>query len=281
VTTRSSTGRDARLSAVSWVNLTEVHHVGPRIRTEKHLMKKTTALLAASVLGVGGLALSAPAQAATDCTGTSQTKIISTGARPATVVVGTHVTRELTFFSQVEDPCTAAVSSAVLLENSPLSDDMEQVDRLGNVASFQVAYQIDPGDLANTDAGLWQADVAAQGTTEDHATASFRLLRATRLTTNAAPEPVRKGRTITVEGLLTRASWDTHTYRGVQRATVTLEGRGPHDTSYVPLRQVTSDTKGRLKVSLTARKDICFRFAYAGSGTTAPVTSAGDCVRLR
>ena len=88
------------------------------------------------------------------------------------------MTRELTFYSQVEDPCTAAVSSAVLLENSPLSDDMEQVDRLGNVASFQVAYQIDPSDLANTDAGLWQADIAAQGTTEDHATASFRLLRA-------------------------------------------------------------------------------------------------------
>ena len=244
-------------------------------------MKKTTALLAASVLGIGGLALASPAKAATDCTGTSHTKIISTGARPVTVVVGTRVTRELTFYSQVEDPCTAAVSSAVLLENSPLSDDMEQVDRLGNVASFQVAYQIDPSDLANTDAGLWQADIVAQGTTEDHASASFRLLRAARLTANAGPEPVRKGGTITVEGLLTRASWHTHSYRGVRRATVALEARRPQDASYVPLRQVTSDAEGRLKVRVTASKGICFRFTYAGSGSTAPVTSAGDCVRLR
>ena len=129
-------------------------------------MKKTTALLAACVLGVGGLALAGPAQAETDCTGTSQTKIISTGARPVSVVVGTTVTRQLTFYSQVEDPCTAAVSSAVQLENSPLSDDMEQVDRIGNVASFRVGYEIDPGDLANTDAGPWQADITAQGTTE-------------------------------------------------------------------------------------------------------------------
>ncbi len=244
-------------------------------------MKKTTALLAACVLGVGGLALAGPAQAETDCTGTSQTKIISTGARPVSVVVGTTVTRQLTFYSQVEDPCTAAVSSAVQLENSPLSDDMEQVDRIGNVASFRVGYQIDPGDLANTDAGPWQADITAQGTTEAHASASFRLLRAARLTTDAGPEPARKDGTIAVAGLLTRASWDTHSYRGMQRATVTLEARRPHDASYVPLEQVTSDTKGRLRVSVKGSKDVCFRFVYAGSATTAPVTAGGDCVRVR
>ena len=73
---------------MSWANLTGVHHIAAD-GTEKHQMKKTTALLAASVLAVGGLALAGPAEAATDCTGTSQTKIISTGARPVTVVVGT------------------------------------------------------------------------------------------------------------------------------------------------------------------------------------------------
>jgi len=49
----------------------------------------------------------------------------------------------------------------------------------------------------------------------------------------------------------------------------------------VTLRMDTTDADGRVKVSVTASKDICFRFAYLGSGSTAPVTSAGDCVRLR
>lgn len=243
-------------------------------------MKKTTALLTGSALVMGLLTLAAPADAA-PCTGTSQTKIIAAGADPMSVVIGTTVPRSLTLYSQVEDPCTASVSSAVLVDNSPLSGDMEQVDRVGNVASFQVSYRIDPGDLTNADAGRWQADIAAHGTTDDHREVDFRLLRASRLTVNATPEPVRRGRTITVAGLLTRASWNTHRYAGVQRASATLEVRRPQDATYVPLKGVTTDTKGRLRVKIKATKDICFRFSYAGSGTTAPVSSHGDCVKVR
>lgn len=247
----------------------------------KHQMKKTTTFLAGFALVVSGLAFAGPAEAVTECTGTSQTKIVSVGAEPATVVLGTKVPQNLTFYSQVEDPCTAAVSSIALLENSPLADDMEQVDRVGNVASFQVTHQIDPGELANHDAGLWQADLIAHGSTETTAAVNFRLLRGTRLTTNAGPEPVRNKSTITVEGLLRRANWDTGTYRGMKRAPVMLQARRPPETTYVPLRAVTTDARGRMQVKIKATQDICFRFVYIGSGTTAPATSSGDCVELR
>jgi hypothetical protein len=243
-------------------------------------MKKSTALLTGSALAAGLLTVATPATAA-PCTGTSQTKIIASGADPTSVVIGTTVPRELSLYGQVEDPCTASVSSEVLVDNSPLSDDMEQLDRVGNVASFRVSYRIDPRDLTNADAGRWEADITAHGTTEDHAAVSFQLLRASRLEINATPEPVRTGETITVNGLLTRASWDTHSYRGLQRSTVVLEGRRPDDRTYVPLKTVTTDPAGRLGVKLEASKDICFRFVYAGSSTTGPVNSSGDCVKVR
>jgi hypothetical protein len=243
-------------------------------------MRKTTALLTGSALAVGLLTLAAPADAA-PCTGTSQTKIIASGADPTSVVIGTTVPRGLTLYGQVEDPCTASVSAEVLVDNSPLSDDMEQIDRVGNVASFQVSYRIDPRDLTDADAGRWQADITAHGTTQDHAGVSFRMLRASRLTTNATPEPVRKGKTITVAAVLTRASWDTYGYRGMQRGVLTLEARRPKDHTYVPLKTVTTDTRGRVSVKIKASRDICFRFGYAGSGTTAPVNSGGDCVKVR
>jgi hypothetical protein len=243
-------------------------------------MKKTPTLLVAIALASGVLTVASPAAAAPACLGTSHTKIIAAGAEPTTVVVGTTVPRELSVYGQVEDPCTASVSSEVLLEGSPLSDDMEQLDRIGNVATFRAEYGIDPHDLTNADAGRWQAEVTAHGTTDDHAAVSFHLLRASRLTVNAVPEPVDRGGTITVTGLLTRASWDTQTYRGMQRAQVTLEARRPQDSAYVPLQRVASDTRGRLSARLTARQDICFRFVYAGSGSTAPAASNGDCVEV-
>lgn len=244
-------------------------------------MKKTAAALAASALVLGALAVATPAQAGATCTGTSQTKIIASGATPATVVIGTTVPRGLTLYSQVEDPCTAAVSSEVLMDNSPLSDDMEQVDRVGNVASFKATYRIDPDALGNDDAGAWQADLTAHGVSDAHGTVPFRLLRASRLAVNASPERARKGRQLTVQGQITRASWDTHSYHAMRRATVTLETRRPREGTYVPLKTVRTDAKGRVKVTLTADRDLCVRLVFAGSSTTAPVASGGDCVTVR
>ena len=40
------------------------------------------------------------------------------------------------------------------------------------------------------------------------------IQRYSKLSVNASPEPVAKGKTITVTGKLTRANWETHDYRG-------------------------------------------------------------------
>ncbi|CAM5700245.1 Calcium-binding protein OS=Streptomyces microflavus OX=1919 GN=Smic_45530 PE=4 SV=1 [Streptomyces microflavus] len=53
-----------------------------------------------------------------------------------------------------------------------------------------------------------------------------------KLTVNASPEPVKKGKTLTVTGKLTRANWDSATYKGYATQPVKLqfERRAPRAT---------------------------------------------------
>ncbi|MEU6802915.1 hypothetical protein, partial [Streptomyces neyagawaensis] len=67
-----------------------------------------------------------------------------------------------------------------------------------------------------------------------------KLQRAAKLTVNAAPEPVVKGRTLTVKGALTRANWETRGYTGYRDQTVTLQFKAAGTTSYTDVKTVTS-----------------------------------------
>ncbi|CAM5362838.1 hypothetical protein SBADM41S_08717 [Streptomyces badius] len=87
-------------------------------------------------------------------------------------------------------------------------------------ADFEQRLYIDPRhlDFGNEDAGAWKTaarvHLAGDAYDIDDENLTLWVQRATRLTVNASPEPVTKGRTITVTGRITRANWDTHTYQG-------------------------------------------------------------------
>jgi hypothetical protein len=108
-----------------------------------------------------------------------------------------------------------------------------------------------------------------------------KLQRAARLTVNAAPEPVVKGRTLTVKGALTRANWETGSYSGYRDQNVTLQFKAAGTTSYTDVKTVTSGTGGALSTTVKATKDGSYRYAFAGTSTTAAKTSAGDSVDVR
>ncbi|GGV81754.1 hypothetical protein GCM10010228_55400 [Streptomyces massasporeus] len=59
-----------------------------------------------------------------------------------------------------------------------------------------------------------------------------RLQRYSRLTVNASPEPIAKGRTLTITGKLSRANWDTLDYRGCTNQPVKLQFRKAGTTTY-------------------------------------------------
>ncbi|WP_159767413.1 hypothetical protein [Streptomyces sp. HM190] len=108
-----------------------------------------------------------------------------------------------------------------------------------------------------------------------------KLQRAAKLTVNATPEPVAKGRTLTVKGALTRANWETGRHSGYRDQKVTLQFKAKGATAYADVKTVTSGTGGALSTTVKALKDGSYRYTFAGTSTTAAKTSAGDHVDVR
>ncbi|MFD7293121.1 calcium-binding protein [Streptomyces sp. NPDC059897] len=149
-------------------------------------------------------------------------------------------------------------------------------------------FKIDPqSDLTNEDAGAWKielyavTDAVTDARTENAKT--WYLKRWSRMSNNAAPEPVAKGKTITITGKLERANWDTHKYAGYTQQTVRLQERSLTG-SYATTSSHSTGTgslAGVEKQTRTATADRCFRYKFEGTTTTPPVTATGDCVDVR
>ncbi|MFJ8925221.1 calcium-binding protein [Streptomyces sp. NPDC102364] len=149
-------------------------------------------------------------------------------------------------------------------------------------------FKIDPQRvLTNADAGAWKIELHAiteaptDVSTENAKT--WYLKRWSRLSNNAAPEPVAKGKTITITGKLERANWDTHKYAGYTQQTVRLQERsltGSYATTSSHITG-TGSLAGVEKQTRTATTDRCYRYKFEGTSTTPPVTATGDCVDVR
>lgn len=81
----------------------------------------------------------------------------------------------------------------------------------GGVDHWQGGLRIDPGTLRNSDAGVWPTTFTAAGAHRDAVTLPNRVLRASRISFNAGPEPVEDQR-ITFAGEVERASWNADRY---------------------------------------------------------------------
>ncbi|MEV6115012.1 calcium-binding protein [Streptomyces sp. NPDC052109] len=139
--------------------------------------------------------------------------------------------------------------------------------------------------LLNKNAGTWYVDAWINADDEDYVwqekAGSFWFQRAAKLTVNAAPEPVKKGRTLTVTGALTRANWESLKYGGYGSQSVQLQFRKKGAGAYTTLKTVKADSKGNLKTTTTATADGYYRFSFAGNSSTAATSAAGDYVDVQ
>ncbi|MEW2496225.1 DUF5707 domain-containing protein [Streptomyces nodosus] len=140
-------------------------------------------------------------------------------------------------------------------------------------------------DLLNTNAGAWKVWVVAQAKDTDYVqkdnAKSFSLQRASKLTADATPEPVKKGKTLTVKGRLTRANWDTNKDAGYSGQSVKLQFRKKGSSAYTTVKTVKTDSKGNLKTTVKASVDGYYRYSFAGTSTTPAVNAAGDFVQVK
>ncbi|MFJ7497662.1 hypothetical protein ACIQZB_42490 [Streptomyces sp. NPDC097727] len=127
----------------------------------------------------------------------------------------------------------------------------------------------------------WAESADGRSYTDLHAAKSALLQRDSTQTVNASPEPVTKGKTLTITGKLARANWETGSYNGYTAQPVKLQFRKKGATSYTTVKTVTTNSAGNLKTTVTASVDGYWRYTFAGTTTTPPATAAGDYVDVR
>ncbi|WP_225828548.1 hypothetical protein [Streptomyces naphthomycinicus] len=141
-----------------------------------------------------------------------------------------------------------------------------------------------PEDVNHT-AGVWQVDATVKANDGDYwiadHIAEFKVKRASELTTNAAPDPVAKGGTLTVTGKLSRADWEDLKYHGFAGQDVKLQFRKAGAAHYGTVRTVKTGAAGKLSTKVTATSAGSWRWYFPGTTTTARVVSAGDAVKLK
>ncbi|MDX3750892.1 hypothetical protein [Streptomyces sp. AK08-02] len=155
------------------------------------------------------------------------------------------------------------------------------------------------GDLTNTDAGArWTAggiaiafngqdpesndfDPSKVGTAQQGDLGTTTVRRISKLTVDAAPEPIVKGKTITVTGKLTRANWDGPNYTGYATQPVQLQFRKNGTSTYTVVKTIKTATTGALKTTVKATADGFFRYVFAGTATTVGSSAAADFVDVK
>ncbi|MFF0013473.1 hypothetical protein [Streptomyces sp. NPDC005374] len=134
-------------------------------------------------------------------------------------------------------------------------------------------------------AGTWKLflggyDLYANASYDDNV-ATTRIKKASQLTVNATPEPVKKGKTITVVGSLKRANWSTGKNAGYPGQKVLLQYRKKSSRTYTTLKSVTSGSGGALKSTTKATADGYYRYSFATNSTTGASSAAGDYVDVK
>ncbi|KPI08952.1 hypothetical protein OK074_3476 [Actinobacteria bacterium OK074] len=167
-----------------------------------------------------------------------------------------------------DDPATCTATSSTVLSCTGSIDIRPKSD-----------------DLVNSEAGTWNVGGVAVDSDDNvkykSGLGTTTVKRAAQLTANATPEPVKKGKTITVTGTLNRANWETHKFGGYVGSSVKLQFKAAGSSTYTTLKTIKSGTKGALKTTTKATVDGTYRFSYAGNASTGAVNSTGDAVDVQ
>ena len=255
---------------------------------------------AAGAVVTGALALSAfaiPAAHADEGRGdTKISNVVVNGGKA--VVVGATGSKTFSVSFTVTDNSGADWAQAILYHGSSIdasdsgalantSDHRSKCTKVSATKSNCTAtYTVKAGgNLINKVAGTWKVWAVARAKDSDYVlrenAKSFLVQRNSKLTVNAAPEPVRKGKTLTVTGALTRANWDAAKYSGYSGQSVKLQFRKKGSSSYTTLKTVKTDSRGNLKTTTTATADGDYRFSFAGNSGTPAVNAAADYVDVQ
>lgn len=256
------------------------------------MRKRATFAMLAAATALGGLAAPAARAAQTDGLGdTTITNVTVDGG--GKVAVGP--TGAKTFKVAVTASDDSGIKRAELYLDGPSYGYLQPDAKVQCVASATDAttstctgtFTVDPAvEFAdNTPAGTWYVSAWVDAKDGDYFTSdqagSFAMQRLSKLTVDAAPEPVEKGKPLTVTGALTRANWETGVYAGYTDQPAQLQFRKRDSDTYTTLKAVNTGSRGALEATVTATEDGWYRWTFAGTSTTPPATAGGDFIDVR
>ena len=252
----------------------------------------------AAVTGALALtALAVPAAQADDAEGdTKISNVVVNGGK--SVVVGATTAKKVNVTFTVTDNSGADWAQAILFHGSTIddsdtgavadsSDGRAKCTKVNATTSnCTSAFTLEPGyNLINASAGTWKVWAIAAAKDADFVqkdnVKSFKVQRASKLTVNASPEPVKKGKTITVTGKLSRANWETGKYAGYTGQSVKLQFRKKSSSTYTTLKTIKTNSTGNLSTTVKAGVDGYYRYSFAGTSTTPAINAAGDFVDVK
>ncbi|MGW8888619.1 hypothetical protein [Streptomyces sp. NPDC055749] len=225
--------------------------------------------------------------------GVAFTRVAVNGGKPIVVGVQEEVVVHASFrmtttlkydFGPKVYPYRGRLDTGDTMHSAIMGSDCKVVDKANGICDFDEWLYIDPRhvDFGNEDAGTWgtaaRVFLAGDAWDTDDENLPVQVKRATRVTVNASPEPVAKGKTITVTGRVTRANWDTHTYQGYAGRSVSLQFKAAGASSYTTVKKAISNSTGALKTTVTATRSGTWRWTYYGNTTSGAKSSTGDNV---
>ncbi len=230
---------------------------------------------------------------------------------PAKIVIGTAPVTK-TFSVSVKD-CTLSMWSVVLwpfYDDAPLSTkgvagNYWYWDKSASGTDVKVHLKakmtLSPKQLSNSYAGRWpdggfvkaigEEDLAKEDEDENvvatMADADLPLTLQRQATFgksfNATPEPVKKGKKITLKAKLARVNWNgakALKYVGFN-GKVKVQFKVAGATTYKTVKTVQATSKGQISTTVKATKSGSWRFVFAGYSTTSPATSVADAVKVK
>lgn len=244
-------------------------------------MRRLLPALLATALTAGLLTL-APTASAADCPdpGAPVTGVSPTPDDVVLGITGSTATRVFIdgyagCFSSLENPYVRVLTP----DREIIVDLTEGPQPFDGGVEYEGQLTIDPSQLEDADAGSWLLSFEVEGRRYDERT--FHVRRASELTFNAGPEPVRKNR-ITFSGRLRQVSWERGRFEGVKGERVRVLRLGPSDAPH-PTRValLTTKKKGKYKNKQPFPGTDRYQATYAGTDSTAAAASRVDTVTSR
>ena len=280
------------------------------------MSQRTTGLITAALLSAAPLAVATlPASAAT-CT---TPEVVSTSASPRSVVLGAGSTAAFVVSVSVRsNGCELTGTDAVvtLPTRATLAQPLTLLSTSADLTVFAGSVPLDAATLPDAAAGTWKVRTSTSWTTattpvtselagtqrgdddgddedEDESEhegvqgeAKVSVLRASAVTADATSSAltkgnkIKKGKALTVKGVLRSTSWTTGAESGLAKQKVDLQFRTSGGT-YKKVKSLQTRAGGTFAESVKAAKDGCYRVVFGGSSTTAPATSPGECIDVR